>query len=152
MSSFAFIPKELFEEETKQDYLPLSHSKRKRIAIFTEQIDCYDVVGVADEQDREEVSRLFALVRSSAKNQGENIFAEVTDQRLYIVVADGGKLRLANIFSISKEEDVIYFTLSAIECTDLEANRAKLRLKLDSSLYPTLLEKLNKYVETIISE
>ncbi len=152
MSSFAFIPKELFCEETMAEFLPISHSKRKRIAIFTEQIDCYDVVGVADEQDKEEASRLFALVRSSAKNQGENIFAEVTDQRLYIVVADGGKLRLANIFSISKEEDVIYFALSAIESTSLDANNTKLRLILKTSLYSTLLEKLNKYVETIISE
>lgn len=152
MSSFAFIPKELFGEDTMAEYLPLSHSKRKRTTIFAEPIDCYGVVGVADEQEREEVSRLFALVKGSAQNSGESIFAEVTDQRLYIVVAEGGELRLANIFSIAKEEDVVYFTLSAIECTALDADRAKLRLRLQTSLYPTLSEKLNRYVETAVAE
>ena len=146
MSSFSIIPQELFSEETANLFLPISSSKQKRVHTSYEKFEEIAVVCLFDENLRDSINPLLSLLREDYK---ESVIIHIEEKKMYIVVKSNNKLLMANMFDISKEEDSIYYTLLAIESTQIKPQEISLKIIKNTSAFPTLEEKLKRYIEGI---
>lgn len=148
MNRFAFVPKEIFDENNATQYLPIKKNIQRRAKVICQHFDYYGVVGLADCRNdaTDRTNRLFALIKASESNSDSNILAHVEGRQLFVVAVKEAKLLLANIWEVDKNEDIAYFILSVAEHSNLDIESIK--VKLSSPENDTLMVLLNKYVET----
>ena len=72
-----------------------------------------------------------------------------TNKRFTLVIISDGKLQFQNIFSYDNDEDVLYFTLYAIEQLKLKASEVNLNLSGDVQMQSQIDQLLREYMPRI---
>ncbi len=145
MSDFSFVPNSLFDNNQANSYLPTTKSRQRRAYIVCHNFDYFGVVGIFDHKGKADnyCHPLCSLIRLADNIKGENILSQVIDNKLHLIAVKDNSLLLANTFNISKDEDIAYFILSAIQNTAL--NIDEVNVKIDCTKSPTLMPLIGKY-------
>ena len=106
------------------------------------RFDSLGVVGLYAVGEADFIARkLFDLVEYASNNVGETLFALVDDKRLFVVALRDLDVRLANVFEVDGDEDIVYFILIAVQNTGLDIGQT--RVKISSPPIRHLLISLN---------
>ena len=147
-STFALVPIELFDHREPSAYLPAKRSYLRRVDIVVQKFDSLGVVGLYAVGAADFIARkLFDLVEYASNNVGETLFALVDDKRLFVVALRDLDLRLANVFEVDSDEDIVYFILIAVQNTGLDIGQTKVKLS-SSPIRHSLISLMNRYINT----
>ena len=156
---FNIIPEFLFNETKIDSYLSLTTEKTDSITPVTNKIPQLNSVllwtleeSIKKKLILENPGITFHHLSELFLNEpiGQNLHPEIklrlSENIIYVLCYDKGKLQIANRFNISGSEDIIYYTLLCAEQCRLTKENTLLNIK---GIYKKkLIEQLNKYFNT----
>jgi hypothetical protein len=145
---FTLVPAAFFDSSKIKDYIGFNHpaeeddlvlndvlrnAEARNIYAFPKEIEKSLKKISSSVRIRHHLSPLIERVLSVFKNKpARRAFAHVQEQRFDLLIAEGGKLLLANSFSFRSPEDFIYYLLFA--CEQLKMNPEELELEITGEI------------------
>ena len=153
---FNLIPQSVFEESSIGDYLELTTLELKGTTPISNKIPQIDstILWTLNEKIKKTIivkspgidfRHLLELFINEPVSQSlvPEIKLRITKSTVYILCFNNGKLQLANRFTITGEDDLIYYTLLCAEHTQLDKEITKLNVK--GFLNNSFIEQINKF-------
>ena len=153
---FALVPKEIFQEEFKSNYLNYSVKTLATDFIEHEEIGHTGIINVyipyvnlnnflidkVGEFSFQHSSGVLIqeLLNKETNNLAEKVHVAVSHQYFELIVTKGDQLLLFNGFNYHTNEDVLYYILFCMEQLQLDPNHVQLDLlnEIDSDLFNTI--------------
>jgi hypothetical protein len=145
---FTLVPAAFFDSSKTKDYLGFNHpveeddlvvndvlrnAEARNIYAFPKELEKTLKKISSSVRIRHHFSPLIERALSVYKNKpARRAFAHVQGQRFDLLIAEGGKLLLANSFSFRSPEDFIYYLLFA--CEQLKMNPEELELEITGEI------------------
>lgn len=162
---FTFIPAAMFDSAAAKDYLtfnvPLGENDVVRNDVLR-QADARNVYAVdrklenallkisSSARIRHHLTPLVEKMLSGSKNTNEKrVHAHVRQGQFDLIIADNGKLLLANVYTYHSPEDFIYFLLFAAEQLKLNPEKFDLEISGEVETDSSLSAIAKKYIRNV---
>lgn len=147
---FAIVPTQLLTSDNAADFLPIALNLRKRAKTIQHELDSeFSIVARTndwDSSDETACHEIEPMIVETLRNHGLTVAAMQLSSRLYIVIAESGKLLFANRFEAKTDQDTLYFVLAAYH--HLELDTKAVPLTLSGQVRPELFRKYISKVST----
>ena len=107
---FCLIPKELFNEEKKRDYLGLFLQKPVPELMGKEEMDSYFLIypTPTEEESIHNISLMYKNIKEITPELSDVICVNVYEDKLFLLVLKAGKIEYAGFQHFTVKEDVVY--------------------------------------------
>jgi Protein of unknown function (DUF3822) len=163
-AQYTLVPEALLHPGDEQAYFKLNFKETTDSTVHRAHISTYDLFSVysIENELQKELTHLFqdpkfihhsevllnSVSRLSRNNSGKQLFLNVRQNEIDILVTEGKKLILMNTFSKSSNEDVLYYTLFVCEQLGIDPERTPFTLlgeiEKESALYKLLYTYIRK--------
>ena len=166
---FALVPKEIFQEEFKNNYLNYSVKTLATDSITHEEIGNSGIINVfipyvnlnnflidkVGEFNFQHSSGILIneLLKKETNNLGEKVHIAISHQYFELIVTKGDQLLLFNGFNYQSNEDILYYILFCMEQLQLDPNHVQIDLlnKIDTELYNLIYTYVRNINQSYIS-
>lgn len=164
-SKYTLVPEALHHPGDEQAYFKLNFKETTDVAVHRAHINVYDLFSIysIENELQKELSHLFqdpkfihhsevllnSVSRLSRNNSNKQLFLNVRQNEIDILVTEGKKLLLMNTFSKSSNEDVLYYTLFVCEQLGIDPERTPFTLLGEIEKESALFKMLFTYIRKI---
>lgn len=156
-----FVPKDYFQEETKEDYLSLLNIKHSN-NISTDDIAEHNIVNVYSYDDKlnflnnnikvyhsSSILTKKLLKEFSGRNPETRAFVNVKNNSYELIIINNDKLVFHNYFNFNTKEDFLYFILFTFDQLNIDNESIPLYFMGFIEEKSTLVELCSRYIRNI---
>lgn len=156
-----FVPKDYFQEETKEDYLSLLNIKHSN-NISTDDIAEHNIVNVYSYDDKlnflnnnikvyhsSSILIKKLLKEFSGRNPETRAFVNVKNNSYELIIINNDKLVFHNYFNFNTKEDFLYFILFTFDQLNIDNESIPLYFMGFIEEKSTLVELCSRYIRNI---
>ncbi len=163
-TQYTLIPEALHHPGDEQAYFKLNFKEVTDVSVHRAHISIYDLFTIysIENELQKELSHLFqdpkfvhhsevllnSVSRLSRNNSGKQLFLNIRQNEIDVIVTEGKKLILMNSFNRNSNEDVLYYTLFVCEQLGIDPERTPFTLlgeiEKESALYKLLYNYIRK--------
>ena len=157
----SFVPKDYFQEETKEDYLSLLNIKHSN-NISTDDIAEHNIVNVYSYDDKlnflnnnikvyhsSSILIKKLLKEFSGRNPETRAFVNVKNNSYELIIINNDKLVFHNYFNFNTKEDFLYFILFTFDQLNIDNESIPLYFMGFIEEKSTLVELCSRYIRNI---
>ncbi len=155
-----FVPKDYFQEETKEDYLSLLNIKHSNV--LTDDIAEHNIVNVYSYDDKlnflnnnikvyhsSSILIKKLLKEFSGRNPETRAFVNVKNNSYELIIINNDKLVFHNYFNFNTKEDFLYFILFTFDQLNIDNESIPLYFIGFIEEKSTLVELCSRYIRNI---
>ena len=155
-----FVPKDYFQEETKEDYLSLLNIKHSNV--LTDDIAEHNIVNVYSYDDKlnflnnnikvyhsSSILIKKLLKEFSGRNPETRAFVNVKNNSYELIIINNDKLVFHNYFNFNTKEDFLYFILFTFDQLNIDNESIPLYFIGFIEEKSTLIELCSRYIRNI---
>ena len=155
-----FVPKDYFQEETKEDYLSLLNIKHSNV--LTDDIAEHNIVNVYSYDDKlnflnnnikvyhsSSILIKKLLKEFSGRNPETRAFVNVKNNSYELIIINNDKLVFHNYFNFNTKEDFLYFILFTFDQLNIDNESIPLYFMGFIEEKSTLVELCSRYIRNI---
>ena len=164
-SQYTLVPEALHHPGDEQAYFNLNFKNVSDVLVHRSHVNAYDLFTIysIENELQKELTHLFqdpkfihhsdvllnSVNRLSRNNSNKQVFINVRQDEMDIIVTEGKKLILMNTFTRNSNEDVLYYTLFVCEQLGIDPERTPFTLLGEVEKESALFKLLYNYVRKI---